>query len=149
MATFRFHTRVPATPDQVWAVLSDVDRIPDWFPGVDRAEFDGRVRVLSLSDGGTLRAAVVTDDPVLRRFQYSFLDGMPVPIAFHLGTLDVIEDGVGSLVVYSQQVQPDELGAVIGPAVGAAIDGIRRYFVRDAAAVSVAAGRPPGAGRPG
>lgn len=130
MATFRFHTRVPVPPDRVWDALSDVELIPDWFPGVDKAELDGRLRVLTLSDGGTLRARVVTSDPRLRRFQYSFVDGMAVPITFHLGTLDVIEDGAGSLVVYSQQVEPDELGAVIGPAVGAAIGGIHRYFAR-------------------
>ena len=53
---------------------------------------------------------------------------MPVPIAFHLGTLDVIEDAAGSLVVYSQQVEPDELGDIVGPAVAGGIEGIRRYF---------------------
>jgi hypothetical protein len=128
MATFRFHTRVAATPDEVWAVLSDVDTIPDWFPGIASARFDGQFRVLQLSNGGTLRARVITSDPQLRRFQYSFVDGMPQPIEFHLGTLDVIEDGPGSLVIYSQQILPDELGEMVGPAVAGGIEGIRTYF---------------------
>lgn len=128
MATFRFHTRVPAAPDAVWAVLSDVQTIPQWFPGIDSAVFDGEFRILQLSNGGTLRARVVTSDPQLRRFQYSFVDGLPQPIEFHLGTLDVIEDGSGSLVVYSQQIEPDALGAIVGPAVSGGIDGIGRYF---------------------
>lgn len=128
MATFRFHTRVPTPPDEVWSVLSDVDTIPDWFPGVTRATFDGTHRNLELADGGRLVARVVTSDARLRRFQYSFLEGLPVPIDFHLGTLDVIEDGTGSLVVYSQQIEPDELGAIVGPAVAGGIDGIRAYF---------------------
>ena len=130
MSTFRFHTRVPAAPDDVWKVLSDVDLIPEWFPGVLSAVYDGEFRVLTLADGGTLRAAVVTNDPQLRRFQYSFVEGMPVPIRFHLGTLDVIDDGPGSLVVYSQQVEPDELGDVIGPAVAGGVAGISTYFDR-------------------
>lgn len=128
MSTFRFHTRVAATPDEVWAVLSDVRTIPQWFPGVVHAEFDGTFRILRLADGSTLRARVVTADPVLRRFQYSFVEGLPVPIRMHLGTLDILEDAVGSLIIYSQQIEPDELGAVVGPAVSGGIDGIERYF---------------------
>lgn len=128
MATFRFHTRVPATPDEVWAVLTDVDRIPEWFPGVAAARWDGEHRILSLRHGGTLRARVVTQDDDLRRFQYRFVDGMPEPITYHLGTLDVIEDGAGSLVVYGQQIEPDTLASDVGPAVGGAIEGIRKRF---------------------
>ena len=128
MATFRFHTRVPVPADDVWRVLTDVDLIPAWFPGVDKASFDGVHRILQLADGGTLTAEVVTVDPELRRFQYRFLHGMPQPIEYHLGTLDVIEDAAGALVVYSQEILPDELGAVVGPAVGGGIEGIGRYF---------------------
>ncbi len=133
MATFRFHTRVPVDPDEVWRVLIDVDLIPDWFPGIDKASFDGVHRVLELGSGGRLTAEVVTADAELRRFQYRFVDGMPQPIEYHLGTLDVIEAasincGAGSLVVYSQEIRPDALGAVVGPAVGGGIEGIRRYF---------------------
>ena len=45
-----------------------------------------------------------------------------------VGTLDVIEDGTGSLVVYSQQVEPHSLGRIVGPAVAGGIEGIRTYF---------------------
>lgn len=128
MTSLRFHTRVPASPDTVWKTLSDVKTIPDWFPGIENAVFDGVHRVLTLAGGGVLMARVVTSDPVLRRFQYSFVEGLPKPIQFHLGTLDVIEDGVGSLVVYSQQIEPDELGDIVGPAVAGGIEGISKYF---------------------
>lgn len=128
MSSFRFHTRVPASPDEVWSVLSDVDTIPRWFPGIDRAVFDGTHRILHLTGGGTLQARVVTSDPELHRFQYSFVAGMPQPIEFHLGTLDIIEDGTGSLVIYSQQIEPDALGEIVGPAVAGGIEGIRKYF---------------------
>ena len=128
MTSYRFHTRVPATPDEVWKVLSAVDTIPDWFPGVDQATYDGTHRILKLANGGTLVARVVNQDEELRRFQYSFVEGMPRPIDFHLGTLDVIEDGSGSLVIYSQEIRPDELGDIVGPAVAGGIGGIRDYF---------------------
>lgn len=128
MPTFRFHTRVTTAPDKVWAVLTDVDLIPQWFPGIVTAVFDGEHRILTLGDGTTLRARVVTMDPELRRFQYQFVDGFPVPIEFHLGTLDVIEDGAGSLVIYSQQVEPEALADNVGRAVQGGINGIAAYF---------------------
>jgi uncharacterized protein YndB with AHSA1/START domain len=128
MATFRFDTRVPVSPDEVWNVLSDVEQIPRWFPGVEKATFDGTHRILQLADGQVLTARVVTSDPELRRFQYQFVAGFPVPVQLHLGTLDLLPDGAGTLVIYSQQVEPDELGAIIGPAVAGGIEGIRRLF---------------------
>lgn len=128
MATFRFHTRVPRPPDEVWAVLTDVDTIPDWFPGVLSASFDGTYRTLRIANGATLQARVVTSDAVLRRFQYRFVSGMPEPIEYHLGTLDVIPDGEGSLVLYSQEILPDSLAPHVGPAVEGGIAGIAAYF---------------------
>lgn len=92
------------------------------------AEFDGTHRILHLADGGELKARVVTSDPVLRRFQYQFVDGFPVPVRLHLGTLDLLEDGADTLVIYSQQIEPDELGDIVGRAVVGGIEGIRRRF---------------------
>lgn len=128
MGTLRFHTRVPVPPDEVWQVLSVVDHIPRWFPGIDKAVFDGTHRILTLANGATITARVLTSDPDLRRFQYSFVDGMPVPIELHIGTIDVIEDGTGSLIVYSQQFLPEALRENIEQAVEGGIDGISRYF---------------------
>ena len=132
MTSLRFHVRTPAAPDDVWAVVTDVALIPSWFPGVVAATFDGEQRHLTLADGSTLRAKVVTHDPVLRRFQYRFLDGFPVPVDFHLGTLDVLEDGSGSLVVYSQEVEPARLADFVGPAVAGGTRGIASYLARNA-----------------
>jgi hypothetical protein len=138
MTTFRFHTRVPAPPEQVWAVLTDVSTIPDWFPGVLHASFDGSHRILKIANGATLRALIVTKDDALRRFQYRFVDGMPEDIQYHLGTLDVLPDDAGSLVIYSQEILPDSLAPHVGPAVEGGIGGIARYFTPSAPPASSA-----------
>ncbi|WP_217185639.1 SRPBCC family protein [Streptomyces sp. AC495_CC817] len=74
MATFRFDARVAQDPDRVWAVLTDVSRIPQWFPAMQEAHFDGTHRHLTTAEG-TLNSLVVTKDDALRRFQYRFVEG--------------------------------------------------------------------------
>jgi hypothetical protein len=127
MATFRFDTRVAQDPDRVWAVLTDVNTIPQWFPAVQEAHFDGTHRHLTTAHG-TMKSLVVTKDDALRRFQYRFVEGMPQPIDFHLGTIDVLPDGDGSRVVYSQEILPEALAPIVEGAVGEGIAGIARYF---------------------
>ncbi|MCI3270689.1 MULTISPECIES: SRPBCC family protein [Streptomyces] len=127
MATLRFDTRVEQDPDRVWTVLTDVRTIPDWFPAVLEARFDGEYRHLRTPEG-TLKALVVTKNDELRRFQYRFVEGLPSPIEYHLGTIDVLPDGDGSRVVYSQEILPQNLAPIVERAVGEGIAGIARYF---------------------
>lgn len=35
---FELHSVIPATPDQVFAVLADVDRARDWMPAIQKIE---------------------------------------------------------------------------------------------------------------
>ncbi|MDH6513950.1 hypothetical protein M2164_000423 [Streptomyces sp. SAI-208] len=128
MATFRFDTRVAQDPDRVWAVLTDVSMIPQWFPAVQEAHFDGTHRHLRVPGGATMKSLVVTKNDELRRFQYRFVEGMPQPIDFHLGTIDVLADGDGSRVVYSQEILPEALAPIVEGAVSEGIAGIARYF---------------------
>ncbi|MFD5595437.1 SRPBCC family protein [Streptomyces griseorubiginosus] len=127
MATFRFDTRVTQDPDRDWAVLTYVSRIPEWFPAVREARFDGTHRHLTTSDG-TLKSLVVTKDDALRRFQYRFVEGMPQPIDFHLGAIDVLPDASGSRVIHSQEILPEALAPIVERAAGEGIAGIARYF---------------------
>ncbi|MGW4912749.1 SRPBCC family protein [Streptomyces sp. NPDC004270] len=127
MTTLRFDIHVEQDPDRVWAVLTDVHTIPQWFPAVREAHFDGVHRHLRTPEG-MLKALVVTEDDELRRFQYRFVEGLPEPIDFHLGTIDVLPDGDGSRVIYSQEILPESLAPLVERAVGAGIVGIARYF---------------------
>ncbi|KUO15181.1 SRPBCC family protein [Streptomyces dysideae] len=127
MTTLRFDTQVKQDPDRVWAVLTDVSTIPEWFPAVQEAHFDGVHRHLRTPDGA-VKALVVTKNDELRRFQYRFVEGLPLPIDFHLGTIDVLPDGDGSRVVYSQEILPEGLAPIVERAVSEGIAGIARYF---------------------
>lgn len=128
MATIRHHARVARPADDVWKVVSDPLSITDWFAGVDSAVMDGQVRRISFG-GMEIGEQIVTSDDALRRFQYSIVDG-PTQPEYHLVTIDVLDDGDGSLVIYSCEVQPDEGRELFGPVYGQALDSLKAHLER-------------------
>jgi hypothetical protein len=131
MATLRSHARIQRSADDVWAVLARPERISTWFPGVvDAAVADG-VRTITLRTGMALVEEVVTLDPRLRRFQYRVTG--PIPLRFHLGTMDVIDDdpeGSGSscLLVYSTEIEPEPMAFVFDGAIAEATANLARML---------------------
>lgn len=126
MATIRHHTHIDRSPDDVWKVVSDAGAISNWFPGIDTSSADGGVRRCSMGDAH-LAEDIVTVDDELRRFQYRITEG-PMPLEFHLGTVDVLPDGDGSLVIYSTEVLPDDAKALFDPALAGGVEGLKSYL---------------------
>ena len=124
MATVRRELRIDRPAEEVWAVVGDAGAIHHWFPGIVDAELDedehGPVRIVETASGFRLVERIVTNDPILRRFQYRIEGG-----AFreHLGTVDVIDlhDGT-SLAVYGTDAEPAVMALVIGGAAGVALE---------------------------
>lgn len=127
MATVRHHTRIAATPDAVWQVVSDAGAISTWFPLIEESSAEDGVRRCTLKGGGRLEEEIVTSDDTLRRFQYRITSG-DMPVEFHLGTVDVLEDGDGSLVVYSTDVKPDDLGPMMDGVLAEGLSGLRAHL---------------------
>lgn len=124
VATVRRELRIPRPPDQVWAIVGDVGAIHRWFPGIvgctlSSDDDGGQIRTVELGTGMRLVERVVTNDPILRRFQYRIEGGV---FREHLGTIDVHDLGEDtSLVVYGTDALPDVMALVIGGASGAAL----------------------------
>jgi hypothetical protein len=76
----RFDARIEQDPDRVWAVLTDVNTIPDWSPAVQEAHFDGAHRHLRTAEG-TLNALVITknDEPQQSRHRRAQDSGRSAP----------------------------------------------------------------------
>jgi hypothetical protein len=110
MASIRHHARINRSPDDVWALVADAGGLGEWFPGIESCTLNGDVRSIEMM-GMEIDEKIVLSDDALRRLQYSIVAGPMVP-EHHLCTMDVIEDGEGSLLVYSCDVSPDELGEV-------------------------------------
>lgn len=128
MATARAHDRVARDVDTVWAAVSDPVGITKWFPGVADCTLDGSVRHVVMSNGVEVDERIVSNDAGLRRFQYSIVPGGVVPYEHHLGTIDVIEDGDGALLIYAGDVTPDNFGPSLQKTLEAAVQGLKGYL---------------------
>lgn len=126
MATIRHHVHVDANPDDVWKLISDSTTMPNWFPGVKAVSVDGNQRTVDLGSLELIEDIVTSDDD-LRRFQYRIVGGPMVP-EYHLGTIDVLPDGDGSLVVYGTEVLPDAAKQMIDPSIAAGVAAIKAHM---------------------
>lgn len=126
MATLRTHLSINRPADDVWSVVSDAGAISAWFPMVATSEATGDRRTCVLDGDVPLEEEIVTNDAVLRRFQYRITGG-GVPVSSHLGTIDVIAQGDSSLVVYSTEVTPDEIAGTLGPAIEDGLRGLKTH----------------------
>lgn len=135
MATIRREARIPRPADEVWSVVGDAGAIHRWFPGIVGctlgSDEQGELRTVELGTGLRLVERIVTNDPVLRRFQYRIEGGI---FREHLGTVDVHDLGDGtSFVVYGTDAIPDVMALVLGGASGAALRRLADLLEEDSA----------------
>lgn len=126
MATIRHHAHIERSPEDVWKVVSDAGAISNWFPGIDTSSAEGNTRRCSVGES-ELAEEIVTVDDELRRFQYRISEG-PMPVEFHLGTVDVLPDGDGSLVIYSTEILPDSAKPLLDPSIASGVQGLKAYL---------------------
>lgn len=124
MATIRQHIRINRSADDVWKVVSDAGAISSWFPGIETSSASGTTRQCS-TGGASIVEEIVTSDDDLRRFQYRIVEG-PMPVDYHLGTVDVLEDGDGSLVIYSTEIEPGDGAEMMSAGFAAALEELKR-----------------------
>lgn len=109
--------------DEVWAVVGDPRRLPEWFPGITSCTVDGDTRVVTTGAGIPMPERLLTVDRLQRRFQYRITASL---VREHCSTIDVIDLGDGtSLVVYGVDAEPAVLALVIGGAAGDALEQLR------------------------
>ncbi len=126
MTTLRTHLTIDRSADDVWSVVSDAGNISAWFPSVQTSSVTGDERHCELEGGIPLHEEIVTNDATLRRFQYRIVGG-GVPVSSHLGTVDVLDQGDSSLVIYSTEITPDEIAGALGPAIEDGLRGLKEY----------------------
>lgn len=127
MATIRHHTQIDRSPDDVWQAVADAGAISAWFPLIAESRAEGGNRFCTLQGGGKLEEEIVTSDDELRRFQYRITGG-DMPFEFHLGTVDVLPNGEGSLVIYSTDVTPAEVADQMNGVLSEGLHGLKAHL---------------------
>ncbi len=107
MATLReiLHLHAPATA--VWDAVRDVGELHRRLvPGfVTEARLEQGARVITFANGMTVREEIVSVDDDSRRLAYAIPKGQ---FLHYQGTVDVEDDGVGSRLVWTVDLLPDE-----------------------------------------
>ncbi len=137
-ATTRRQVRIARPADEVWGVVGRPGLLHLWFPGIVDCVVEGDRRQVTVATGVTMNELILTNDPVLRRFQYQLTGPL---FTDHLASIDVIDlEDDTCVVIYATDADPATMALVLGGAAGAALDELRRQFeTGQGAAVEAAA----------
>lgn len=126
----RRHEVLAVPADRAWAAITRADLLHHWFPGLTDCTLDGDVRTVHLATGIVMAERIVTNDTIARRFQYRIEGGL---FKDHLATIDVFAlDHESCLVSYATDADPSTMAVVLGGAMQAALDELRRQLEADA-----------------
>ena len=107
-----------------WSLVGRPELLHLWFPGVVGCRVEGATRTVTLRSGLTLDEAILTRDPLQRRFQYRIRGGL---FTEHLASVDVIAlDERSCLVTYASDAAPAAMAVVLGGATAAALAELKR-----------------------
>ena len=81
-------TTIPASLDDVWAVVGDVGNVADWVPALEASRLEGDVRHARFAGGGDATERIVSRDDENRTYTYAYLQG-PLALASYESTLTV------------------------------------------------------------
>jgi hypothetical protein len=126
IASVRHHLRIERSADDVWDLVGDPVRLPEWFPGIVDSVVDGDRRTITTASGIPMPEEITINDPILRRFQYRI--DAPV-VAFHRSTIDVLPLGDDEcLVQYAVEADPRTMALVIGGGARGALENLKHQM---------------------
>ncbi|MFF2777292.1 SRPBCC family protein [Streptomyces sp. NPDC058052] len=109
---------IPAAPDTVWALVGGFATLADWHPHVPPAtledgadpEVPGAVRVFTRDGAVVARELLLDRDPAARRYRYTLLDPLALPVEEYVATLAVAPHPEGAELRWSAVYRaPDAL----------------------------------------
>ncbi|MEO1118424.1 MAG: SRPBCC family protein [Pseudomonadota bacterium] len=109
---FSRSAEVSATPDQVWAYLSENGNVASLFENVRSISYAdvGETRRVKLNSGGTVNETVVTNDSQSHTYSYAISDKNPIGISDHLAVLTVspADERDGSVVTWNHYFDAED-----------------------------------------
>lgn len=123
LGSIRHQVRINRPADEVWSLVGDPARIPEWFDGIVACTVDGDRRTVTTATGIDMPEEILVHDDRQRRFQYRVDVGL---FTYHRGTIDVIDLGDGTcLATYATDADPRAMALVVGGASKAALEHVK------------------------
>ena len=118
-------TNLPVSADEVWAFLSDFGGYGSWQPHIESVEMQPNGdRKVNFTRGDSVFDRISLRNDEARTLTYELVPGQETPMKSLAATFNVREDGAGSEVEYTIEVDvPDQLEDMARVGIGADIDG--------------------------
>ncbi len=98
-------TKINASPEEVWRVLGDPVRAPEYVPGVVSAKMEGMERFCTDAHGNEIREELSDYSPERRAYRFRHIT-VPLPVKRSEGRFAVESDGADALVRMDWEVEP-------------------------------------------
>ena len=126
MADGKAEVTIARTPDDVWKLVGEFDRLDTWMPGVDACALEGDVRTISTM-GMEIKEQLRERDERARRIAYGIVQS-PMPLEHHQATITVEPDGDGSKVTWAVDVRPDEMLPAFLPIYEGSLQAVKQHL---------------------
>ena len=134
MPTITNTVDIEASPDDVWAVLSDMPATRHWLSGVVAAHMDGDIRVCQMADGQEVHEKISDISAERRSYRFEHLR-VPLPVRQSGGTFTVTagtepDSATVTLTTTFEPLDPtaaDQLTGMIHGAFQQSLESLHRY----------------------
>ena len=111
MKTINIKKRLPFSAQEVWDVISDVERC-DWVPAVEKITLEGDVRSFTMEGIGEVQERILKKDKENMVLQYSAIK-TPSQVEHHLATIFITAKEEGCQFEWVSEVSPDQFSEAI------------------------------------
>ncbi len=114
------------TPDQVWRVIGQADRV-DWVAGVESCSMEDGIRTFSMQGAGLLREKIITCDEERYLLEYGVVESTP-PLDAHRASMQLRPHPDGTELTWTTDVQPEQVEPFIQAGMEGSLAGLRQVL---------------------
>jgi carbon monoxide dehydrogenase subunit G len=111
MASGKSEASIDCPPNDVWSLVRNFGGLADYMPGIESCTLDGDVRTVGMM-GIEVKEQLRELDDDTRTLSYSIVESPMANMVSHLATISVEPEGAGTHVIWTVDVEPDELCAI-------------------------------------
>ena len=126
MKTINIKKRLPFSAQEVWDVISDVERC-DWVPAVEKITLEGDVRSFTMEGIGEVQEKIIKNDTENMVLQYSAIK-TPSQVEHNLATISISMKDDGCDFEWVSEIAPDQFSEAIRSGMDISFQGLIRVL---------------------